>query len=151
LQSGAAGAATGGDSFQAGCKVYRTSAQSIPNIITTAVAWDSEDWDPNGMHTGSGSTVTPGVAGKYLVTANFEWAANSLGYRYAQLKQSSTVVAVERESPLVTAVTNMTLTTIMDLSASDTVELDVFQNSGGALNIGGTTKDQASLTLQRIN
>lgn len=116
--------------------------QSVSNGTVTVVAFANEEYDTNGFHsttTNTGRLTVPvGYAGVYIVTYSLYFATtasgicsgwvtkNAVSTRYAssQQKNDSTNGAI------------ITSSEIMPLAEGDYVQLQVFQNSGGALNCG---------------
>src|SRR3990167_4214438 len=63
--------------------------QAVPSGAFQAIFWDTEDYDPLGMHSLSVSsdiiTVPPGGDGIYLVTCLISYGANTAGSRQARI------------------------------------------------------------------
>lgn len=65
------------------CRVYNSAYQAIANVTQTNVTFDTEPFDPDGMHSTSVNTeritcVTPGY---YMFGMVASWAAHATGYR----------------------------------------------------------------------
>jgi hypothetical protein len=59
-------------SINPGCKVRRTTAQSIPDSAATLISWQAEDWDYDAMWSaGAPTDVIIKTAGVYTISANF--------------------------------------------------------------------------------
>lgn len=124
-------------------RVFNSAAISIANNTNTAVTFDSERFDNQGMHSTSSNTsrltVPTGMGGKFLIGGHIEFAGNASGQRDILIQvNGSTVIAYDRVGPNGAVSWKMSLTTMYALSAADYVELLVFQNSGGALNLDAT-------------
>jgi len=131
-----------------GCRVYRNSAQSISNNSSTAITFDTELFDTDAFHdTGSNTsriTIPSGLDGKY----RFSWhamfaASNTTGLRLAFLRLNGVDdthnVPGSRNNlnPISASLeAHGTGSCIVDLVATDYIELFVYQNSGGAVNSG---------------
>lgn len=128
----------------AGAVIYKTAAQSIPNITATVITYDSEYLDTNGYHSTSSNTgrftIPSGKAGKYLVTGNLQMApaisaqvvlsinvngANPVSINYPQTTDNN-----------VNGVQQLSISAILNLSVGDYVELLCYQGSGGNADIG---------------
>lgn len=120
--------------------VYNNANQSISNATSTALTFNSERFDPAGMHSTvsntSRLTIPASEGGHYMVGCTFQFASNATGYRQgALLVNGSTVVAIFN-TPAVSGVqTRISLCTLYPLAAGDYVEVQVYQTSGGALNV----------------
>jgi len=120
------------------CKVYRSTAQSIPYATLTAVAFDAESWDYANMHDNAvnNSRITAPATGVYFASAAIVFDANATGTRLIMFKKSG----AEQDSfeiPALTggAYTRLFLASVYSLAQSDYLEAHVYQTSGGNLNI----------------
>lgn len=119
-----------------GVVATRTAAQSIPTGGTaTAISFDGEEFDNGGMITPTSGTITIGADGVYCVTAAAVFASNTAGLRSLELWLNG----IQIEGQIMTAVNGsvhrIAYSNHFLLAALDTIELRVFQSSGGALNI----------------
>lgn len=130
------------------CKVYNSAAQSIANNTNTALTFNSEYWDNGGMHSTavntSRITIPASSGGKYWIGGNAEFVANATGTRWIglQLNGSSFIARKQIPSNSGSYDTGLFVATMQSLSAGDYVELIVYQNSGGALNVTNATVAQ---------
>jgi hypothetical protein len=134
-------------------RVTRSSTQSISNNTVTAVSFNSEQDDNDGIYSaGSPTRLTAARAGKYSVTGAIEWAANATGTRFLALRvNGTTYIAMARQMTVTGgATTEMHIARDWDFAASDYVEMIVFQDSGGALNIGATAGYTPELSICKI-
>jgi hypothetical protein len=122
-----------------GARVTNSIAQSIPNVVTTLITFDTEYYDTDSFHS---TSVNPGrftipFDGKYIVGGHVQYAAAPVGYREILIKiNGATFIAVYL--PVATAgniAIYASLVTLYEFSVGDYVELHANQNSGGALNI----------------
>lgn len=117
--------------------------QSIANGTPTLVLFGSgtETMDDLGWHnTGTNtSRITPLYAGRYFVTAWVSWPANATGDRRLALYKNATGFgAYDIQPARAGGQTYCKVTDIVEADGvSDYFELNVFQNSGGALNLLG--------------
>lgn len=136
----AAGAVTGPKLWTAPrCAVYHNANQSITNNTNTVLAFNSERWDTDGMHdtVTNNSRVTATTAGLYIIHGLVFWdGGSSVGLRDQYLRvNGATIIAEKAVPPAGTNVTAVTFGTDWYLNAGDYVELLVYQNSGGSLNV----------------
>lgn len=139
--------------FFEGARVYNSANISIVDNTLVALTFDSESWDTNGYHSTVSNTsrLTAPVAGKYLYIGNARFATNGTNDRYFAIRLNGTdYIDGTGFSPNTSAIRTFgSLSGIYSFAANDYIELLVYQNSGGALNIeqgaGGP-----SLTMIRI-
>lgn len=151
LASGVPSWATpGGGTAPRKCLVHNSAAQSINNNTETTATFDTEDSDASGIH--SSGTFTP-PAGDWRVTVNFEWAASTGGqYRAVYLrKNGTTYVAADQRPPANNSSNGIAAGSVSyefwGMSGTDTFQVRVAQNSGGALNLyGGNVLTSVSVT-----
>lgn len=121
------------------CRVWRSSAQSITQAVLTPVTFDTNRFDPTGMHSTVTNTsrITFTSPGVYLVGGNLEWAAGSTSFRLLGIRLNGTTVIDQIiHDPDTTGVgTQQNVSTIYKFAANDYVELICQQNSAGALNV----------------
>lgn len=133
-------------------RVRRATGQSVANGTLSFVSWTVEDVDTDGCFAPTSDTVTIQTAGVYQCSISLEYAANATGWRFgciAKNPSSASDVASAIAMAQVQAVTAGGLTTIscsslVSCSASDTLKVICFQNSGGALDVGNTSNVNAT-------
>ena len=123
-----------------GVRVIRDSAsatQSIPNTTVTALTFDTTIYDTNSFFDVLTPTrLTCTLAGIYVITGAFRIDSNATGQRQIRItRNGADIIALENQLPVSTILTNIGITTQYQLAVNDYVEISVFQNSGGALNI----------------
>jgi hypothetical protein len=135
-----------------GVKVSYDSTQSTANGALVTISFNTETYDSDTMwDAGAPTRVTFKTAGKYVVTENIAWGANSSGYRRLQLKlNGSTDLNQARFTPNASADNIFTMTTIVDADADDYVEMLVLQNSGGALTTAVYGNYSPSITAVKV-
>ncbi len=117
-----------------GCRVRRTSDQSIPNDTVTAVSWDTEDIDEaNYFDSSSPTRFTIPEAGWYLVTYFVDFAWHDSGIRYLYINSNGSTSRAIQTLPV--SNTRGTISLVDYYDAGDYIECKVYQSSGGALNI----------------
>lgn len=121
------------------CVVTSTVAQSIPNATWTNLAWDNNSIDNNGLHSTLSNieNIIIKEAGAYRIFSRIQFAANATGTRVMRILVNGG--AVDRTTVYVNALTAIQATTIQteiirNLVPGTTVRIEVYQDSGGALN-----------------
>lgn len=125
-----------------------SSAQSIADNTVVDVAWDTEQWDTDGIVNVGGANpdeLVVQTAGKYLLAAAVDYAANATSVRHVLVQVNGTTVARDTRSAAAVGVTICSVAVELDLAVSDVVTVACFQNSGGALNVGGDVETFVSL------
>lgn len=130
-------------------ELRQSVAQSVPSGVWTALTFDAEDadLDPNGNSTQHDAAVntsrfTAVYPGRYLFAGAAGFVANAAGRRGCRWALNGT--AVNGAEALVQATTANSITVpsrvkSIYLNIGDYVELQGFQESGGALNTGTAT------------
>ena len=124
-----------------GCNLYNAANQTISNSTATAVTFASETLDTDNFHSTSSNTsritIPTGKAGKYLIQGRILWVANATSYRYTSIAKNGTQVVRNYGGNFGTVDTPNNIYAILDLAVGDYVELLVYQNSGGNLDVTG--------------
>lgn len=137
---------TAGTAYQDGemqrpmVSAFRAAVQSVPNTTYTAVTLDSEEFDTHAMHDTAvnPSRLVAPFAGKYRVTYFVQWAPHATGIRTGRVRVNATLL---KNLPLMQGFAadenSMTGSFTAELAKGDYVELEVYQSSGGALDMRG--------------
>lgn len=121
-----------------GARVYNNANISILDLTATALTFNSERDDVGDFHSTSVNTgrLTIPIAGTYLVGCTVSFASSAVGLRAANIRLNGTTNIVGDTRPAVTGtVTTIAISTDYTFAAGDYIEVVVFQNSGGALNV----------------
>jgi hypothetical protein len=114
---------------------------SIANNTNTTVLFDTEEFDTDAYHSTSTNTgritIPAGKAGKYAINSSFFIQEAANGGRVLNIYKNGSVYARSQMPPDSVSQIAVTLNLVMDLAVSDYIEVVVFQNSGGALNLYG--------------
>lgn len=131
-------AATGGRLV---AKAYRaTSAQSIPNATFTSILFNAEDYDPDGWHdnaTNSNRLTCPAgtPTKKYTLIGSSYFVSNSTGYRMSFARKNGSGIANPTSNAVVgTDTIFQVVSPGIELAATDWVDVQVYQTSGGNLD-----------------
>ena len=137
------------------CELRQTAAQSIPNSSVTAINFDTEDIDTDGMHSTSTNTsrATAVTAGRYQVSGGVGFAGNATVRRQASIAGNGTSLnAVSGLFPPGSAsllrMVDQAKTTY--LAVGDYLQTLGFQESGGALNTVVDADHQSGMSVRWI-
>ena len=127
-----------------GCSLYKSANQSINNNTFTAITFNSEDYDTDSFHDTSTNTsritIPSGKGGKYLITGVIIFQDNATNDRTVYLyKNGTSDQELFAQKNAGGYNTSNGLSFVKVLNAADYIEVFALQNSGGALNIIGTT------------
>jgi hypothetical protein len=131
----------------AGCRLFKSTGQTIADTTNTAITFDSETYDTNTYHDNSTNnsriTIPSGKAGYYLFVLKWSINESPTGYRQVELRKNGS--AVDRTSIRGTSSGQnfVTLSTVQSSAVSDYFEFYVYQNA--AENLGAE-----SGTLQTV-
>lgn len=137
-------------------QVRSTGATSITNNAYTSVNFATEDYDDDGMHSTVTNTsrLTAVRAGRYQLDGAAGFVSNATGRRGAQFAVNGT--AINASQTLLAAFTSAggidvpCRGVVVTLAVGDFVELQAFQDSGGALNTNTSGSGQCSLTARYL-
>lgn len=128
--------------------VWHDAAQSIANNTLTTLAFNQERYDTHAMHDNvtNNSRIVAKAAGKYMVYYVITWAANAVGTRQIFVIvnggpfPTNTVVQDSRGAvPSAGFATSQAASKVIPLVENDYVEVQVKQDSGGALSTVAST------------
>jgi len=121
-------------------RMSRSNAQTISNNTVTVVAFDTEDWDDNGSIVDlANEQLDIQDTGKYQLHATTDWSNSSAtGDRAVGFYLSTGTILARTSRTGTTGHRNeISISHLASLSSGDSVELRVFQNSGGNLDLAG--------------
>jgi hypothetical protein len=123
-----------------GAKATSSDAtQSIANNTNTTVNWNAEEYDTSSIHNtvtnNSRLTIPAGLGGYWSVTSKITFAGNNTGARQLRLNKNGALVANFLVPITGSGEQSIILTNTLNLAAADYLEIVVYQNSGGALNL----------------
>jgi hypothetical protein len=118
------------------CRVYHTAAQSVANDSQLILAFNSERFDTDNMHSTvtNNSRITFNTAGVYVVTAAVEFIVGTYEYLGVNIRlNGGSFIAVD-DAPVASAVysNGRTVSTLYKFNAGDYVEVRVFQRNAAA-------------------
>jgi hypothetical protein len=137
-------------------RVYNSGNISVNNATLTALTFDSERWDSDSIHsTGTNpSRLTATTAGLYSIEGAINFAVNTGGtLRSLRIRlNGATYIAINQAPPLgAGASPALVVSTQYSLAATDYVELVVYQDSGGVLNVESNGNFSPEFMMTRLS
>ena len=140
-------------------RVYNNAAQNISNTTWTVLAFNSERFDTgggatSGLHHNStnNSRFTIATAGVYTIWAGIEWQGNASGsFRIMRITLNGSTEIAHQSQPGAASGQRMSLSTIWSFSATDYVEVYVYQNSGSTLSIPGNNNYSSEFAIAKLD
>jgi hypothetical protein len=129
----------------AGSRVFNSAVQSISTASFTTVTFNSESFDTDGFHSTSTNTgrftIPAGKAGKYEIYFRSQWnSTDNNGRREFICNKNGSTTLMQVYSAFSTRdQLGFQGTTIQDLAVGDYVDIQVYQSSGGSINLDTTT------------
>lgn len=123
-----------------GCSVYANAHQTISTATWTDVTWNTEIFDTDAFHdnatNNSRITIPTGKGGYYRITVLAYWnAASATGNRVVAIAKNGTRQATsELQGSSVSGPVNVR-TQVLNLVAGDYLTMQVYQGSGGNMDI----------------
>lgn len=115
-------------------RITKAAAQSIPNNVLTASAFDTVTFDSAGMASLSAVRLTAPVDAIYLAAGAVGWATNGTGVRLMNLyKPGGILIQSNVVTPAASDPTRQNLSDTVFLKRGEYIEASVYQNSGGVL------------------
>ena len=136
--------AGGGTPVFVGVKVTHSVNQSIPDLTTTTLNFDGEEYDTSGFHDNVTNnerlTVPAGLGGTYIIGMDIEWDPSSGGqFRKASIILNGvTTIGVDSFRDVGSGADDENYNTITierQLAVGDFVEIDVLHDEGAALDV----------------
>lgn len=127
------------------CRVYHDANQTIPNANLTVLSFNKERFDTDTIHDTStnNSRLTCKTAGIYLIEGGVSFNTNGEhDVALNVLLNGATNIKQVRYRAVLAGLTKIDIgTTIYSLAVNDYVELQAFQDSGGAINAVAETNN----------
>lgn len=138
-----------------GCRLFHSVAQTIESGVTTTLAFDSESYDTDGMHSPTvlNNRITMQTAGKYRITAQISWAINPTGKRVVYLRKNEAVLIGLTSMNAVSMAGSssiQTVSVIYDFAVGEYVEVQVAQDSGGQLSVNRSADFSAIFSAEKV-
>ena len=125
-----------------GARVTKSASQSLTSGTWTIVSFNTEQFDVDNYHDNSTNnsrlTIPAGKSGYFLVYGSIVWPTNSAGTRQvAIVKNGNDIIVNDNAATSGTYPATRQVSLIVNAVATDYFELNVRQDTGGALNING--------------
>jgi hypothetical protein len=118
--------------------VMRTATQSVPASTTTAITWDTEINDSDGMLVSPSANLIVRRPGLYAIQLAVPFAtASGGGFRSAAIAVNTINIAQQVDQPAQSNTAAVVCSVVAALNTNDVITTHVFQDTAGALNIGG--------------
>lgn len=135
-----------------GCRAYNTSNITASNTTWTNLTFNTESWDSGTIHSTSTNTqnFTVPVAGKYIARSSVYWAANATGLRQTRVTKNGTQWGEIGETVGSSAAFSQQYIDVVECAAGDVLVFQVWQNTGGNLDVQQVTTYGISACVQWI-
>ena len=139
-----------------GAKVYRENSQSIPNTGLHNIVWEYEAYDDVGfvdlVADNTKFTIPTGYDGRYEIIARGAFATNATNWRIMQLMLNGASYDADVKLGNANFGTLLFCHTEIDLSATDYIQIQLYQNSGDALVFSGApiVEEQPFCFIRRV-
>ena len=120
--------------------VARTANQSIANNTAVDIIYDTEIIDTDDMFTSPSTDVTIQRPGIYAIQHNAAFAANATDLRSTHISVNGVEVAETGGYASTTSTTCQGCAAVVALNEGDVISTNVFQKSGGSLNVIAETR-----------
>ena len=118
-------------------RVRNSANLAIPTAAVTPITFDADVYDTDDMHSTSLNTnrLTINTPGIYLITGHISFAGNATGSRDVAIRYAGTTYLAYVNVPASSNGNIFSISTAYAFVATDWIELVVYQNSGGNLNV----------------
>ncbi len=128
------------------CEITHSGNQAFSDQIFTSIVWDAEVRDPRNWRVpAQPARVTPDQPGMYLATLYTAWPSPTSGVKRQRIRVSDITTLAFDGTDSTLSLNIQTTTALVYIGAGDYITADVWQNSGGNLNLGS-----ARLTVARV-
>jgi hypothetical protein len=139
------------------CHAWQSAAQSLANNTWTSLSLNNTTTDPYAGHsdTTNNSRYTAQVAGWYEISGVAAFGANATGFRAAKCTVNGVAINASNgytgNNGATFNTATVTPTRIVFLNVGDYVEVQGFQNSGGALSTACLGEICSALTVRWVH
>lgn len=142
-----------GEIYPVVCRVYEDADQEIANATWAKLVFGNERIDNVGMHDMGSDTerITVPREGMYLITACVSWEASAANRRWMRILLNNATVIAEVNQAALSSRTSQIITTIWAASANDYFEVQVYQDSGAALDVDYVSAHSPEFTVVQLS
>ena len=136
-----------------GAKAVMTVDQTLTTAAYTAVNWAAEEYDTDTYHDNSTNNdrLTVPEDGYYRIVSGVSFDSNSTGDRRARIRlNGATTLAQAREAAISGTGNKFCIVADVLLSEGDYVTIDVYQNSGGNLDMNRVNAYFPFFSIQKL-
>jgi hypothetical protein len=137
-----------------GARVNKSSDTTLTNNTVTTMLFDAERFDSDAFHSTSVNTgrltIPSGMGGYYQLGGTLEYAANSTGRRQCRIKRNGANL-IAAQSVAADSVTIVQVHSLSLLAATDYVELEGYQDSGGSLVVNALADYTPEFWIHRLS
>lgn len=146
---------SGGGAAFVGCKIYRSSTQTLTTNTHTVITFDSEDFDTDTMHSTVTNTsrITVPSTGYYAAVGVVPFAKNGTGGRAAYIYLNGSFAGSGvNQAPNSSTSAQLVVSGLFYATSGQYFELDAYQNSGGDLSAGHASSrpNQCELAVYKV-
>lgn len=122
------------------------------NTVTVVTQFDTKDIDTHKSFDTSTGKFTAPAAGIYRLNTCIDWAGNATGARtiYVKYNGSSTSRVLTQVTSVGGAAAIMNGSTLYNCAVGDTIEIELQQSSGGALNAGSNGSISTYIEINQL-
>jgi hypothetical protein len=124
-----------------GTRVTRAAATSIPDSTSTAITFTAENYDYGSWWASGTDIIVPAAAIPsgfttiaVSITVRVVFASNGTGQRRASIKVNGSAIVNPSVGAVSGDTTEISFSIPWPVAAADVITMEVYQNSGGALN-----------------
>lgn len=123
-----------------------TQQRGILDNVATILSFDVARYDSDGVSNLANDTtrLRAPIGGIYAITAGVEWDNNSTGVRRVLILKNGGEIALSQVAGA--GFTGQSVSTQVKLSAGDAIQVSVYQNSGGSLNVLGVADTNVAMS-----
>ena len=137
-----------------GALAYKTSDQTINASTYTLATLEAEDFDTDSFHSTvtntSRITIPSGKGGKYLVAASLQMNPSADVFSTLQIYKNGAVFSDITEAGAVSGTQTIPFSIVMDLVATDYIEIRAWHGSATSKTIYGTASGNGRCTFLSV-
>lgn len=133
------------------CRAYKSSNQSVTSTVWTDLTFGSESFDSGAIHSTASNTelfAAPAWATKARIVSQLAFDSNATGARGARIVTSAGALLTPHIATIVATVTTVGVGTYLQfdsglfpVTGGASYKVQVYQTSGGALNVLGSANE----------
>ena len=140
--------ASAGETNQPAFNVFQSSATAVANTTYTQISLDGNTYNPDSKF--ASNVFTPGVAGQYYLEAKLRFDASGSFNNAQVVIRKNYGVLVRGTNNNASNYATATVSTIIDSNTTDYFDVQVYQDSGGSLNLIANAESNYFLVFRII-